>query len=61
MKNMIDKIGGRKFIYTLLLTIIGFIFVLIGKMTAKEYLDFCIVVGGIYTIGNVASKFTSSK
>lgn len=58
---MIDQLGGRKFVYTLLLTIIGFIFVLIGKMTAKEYLDFCIVIGGIYTAGNVVSKFTNSK
>ncbi|MEM4711392.1 MAG: hypothetical protein QXL18_05590 [Candidatus Woesearchaeota archaeon] len=58
---MIDKIGGRKFVYTLLLTIIGFIFVLIGKMTAKEYLDFCALISGIYIVGNVATKFTNNK
>lgn len=58
---MIEKIGGRKFIYTILLTFLGFVFVLMGKMTAKEYLDFCIVIGGIYTAGNVVSKFTSQK
>lgn len=58
---MINKIGGRKFVYTFLLTLIGFVFVLIGKMTPKEYFDFCIVIGGIYTAGNVVSKFTNSK
>lgn len=58
---MINKIGGRKFFYTLLLTLIGFVFVLIGKMTTKEYLDFCILIGGIYTAGNVASKFSNLK
>lgn len=58
---MINKIGGRKFIYILLLTIIGFVFVLMGKMTAKEYLDFCVLISGIYIVGNVATKFTNNK
>lgn len=56
-----EKFISRKFLYTILLTIIGFVFVMMNKMTAKEYLDFCILIGGIYTIGNVASKFTSLK
>lgn len=58
---MIDKLGGRKYLYTLLITLLAFILVLVNKITAKEFMDFAILVGGVYTAGNVASKFSNNN
>jgi heme/copper-type cytochrome/quinol oxidase subunit 4 len=47
---------SRKFLLSLLLTILSFILVLIGKLTAKEWTDFVMIVAGIYATSNVATK-----
>ena len=59
--SMIEKLGGRKYIYTVLLTLLSFVFMLLGKLTPKEFLDFAIVIGGVYTAGNVVGKFSNNK
>ena len=48
---------SRKFLLSLLLVILSFVLVLIGKLTSKEWIDFVMVISGIYTLGNVSSKF----
>jgi heme/copper-type cytochrome/quinol oxidase subunit 4 len=48
---------SRKFLFSLLLTILSFVLVLIGKLTPKEWTDFMMMVAGIYATSNVATKF----
>jgi heme/copper-type cytochrome/quinol oxidase subunit 4 len=48
---------SRKFLLSLLLTVLSFVLVLVGKLTSKEWTDFVMVVAGIYATSNVASKF----
>jgi heme/copper-type cytochrome/quinol oxidase subunit 4 len=48
---------SRKFLFSLLLTILSFVLVLIGKLTPKEWTDFVMIVAGIYATSNVATKF----
>ena len=55
---MIEAIGGRKFAYALLVTILGFALVLAGKVQASDYLTFIGIVGATYVVGNVTSKAT---
>jgi hypothetical protein len=47
---------SKKFIYALLISILGFIFVVLGKVTASDWFSFVQVVGGVYVIGNIADK-----
>lgn len=56
---MIEKIGGRKFIFSILISIVSSIALIVGKITFKEWSDFEIVIGGLYILGNVGSKLTS--
>lgn len=48
---------SRKFLLSLLLIVLSFVLVLVGKIEAKDWLDFSIFLSGIYTVGNVSSKF----
>jgi len=48
---------SRKFLLSLLLTVLSFVLVLTGKLTSKEWTDFVMVISGIYATSNVASKF----
>lgn len=50
-----DILGGRKFIFAVLLTILAFVLVFVGKLTADAFIAFAQVIGGIYVVGNVAS------
>jgi len=51
-----EKLGGRKFLFCLLLTILSFVLVLTKQLTPKEWTDFSMVVGGIYVTANVGVK-----
>ncbi len=48
---------SRKFLLSLLLIVLSFVLVLVGKLGTKEWTDFVMIISGIYTIGNVSSKF----
>jgi heme/copper-type cytochrome/quinol oxidase subunit 4 len=54
---MIKNLGGRKFIYSLLITFLAFILVLVGKIESESFLKFVTGIGAIYTAGNTVSKF----
>jgi hypothetical protein len=43
------------------LVVLSYVLVLVGKMTSKEWIEFSMVVAGIYTGGNVVSKFAENK
>lgn len=51
------NIFSTKFIFAVLITILGFVLVAIGKVSGQEFLTFAEVVGGTYVLGNVVQKF----
>ncbi len=51
---MIDSLGGRKFTFAVVVTIMAFILVVIGKLSVEPFLQFVAVVGGTYVVGNIA-------
>lgn len=53
---MSSPLLSRKFIYAILVVVAGFILVVVGKATADQWMTFTTVMGGIYVIGNVATK-----
>lgn len=55
---MIEKLGGRKFLISLLVLICSFILVLTNKLDVSEFVKQSEIVIGIYGVSNVASKFT---
>jgi hypothetical protein len=55
---MVDKLTSRKFIFAILVVLLGYSMVMTKCLTAKEWLGFVEVIGGSYIIGNVASKVT---
>jgi len=54
-----EKLLSRKFIMTVGLVVLSYVLVLVNKMTAKEWIEFSMVIAGIYTFGNVGSKFAA--
>lgn len=61
MIEVIDMIGGRKFVFAILLTILSFVLVILKIVESAEWLKFMEVVGGTYVLGNVAVKFIPEK
>jgi len=53
---MINKVGGRKFVFAILATILSFVLVLTNRVESREWLAFMGVVGGTYVLGNVGSR-----
>ena len=51
---MIDKLGGRKFIFGIMLSLMGFAFAYMKFLTAQEWVTFEAIIGGTYVVGNVA-------
>ena len=58
---MIEKLGGRKFMFALLGVVLVFSLVLTGKAEVKQLIDFIEVVGATYIGGNVVAKFAEKK
>ena len=50
---------SRKFIFAILVVVMGYILVLLGKVNAQEFFSFAQLIGGIYIVGNIASRVTS--
>ncbi len=53
---MIDYIGGRKFIAFLIVLILLFVLVIMGKIDAGTFSTFITLNLGVYTAGNVIEK-----
>jgi len=58
---MIDKIGGRKFTFGLVLVVISAGFVMTGKLTAENWTSFAVLIGGIYVAGNLGADAIAKK
>lgn len=56
---MIEKLGSRKFIISILLLGLIFSLVIVGKVEVEEFLTFASIVTGLYITGNVAQKFSN--
>lgn len=54
-----EKLGGRKFVYALLVVVIASYFVIVGKLSTEGWITFVEVIGGLYVIGNLGSKLTT--
>lgn len=52
---MIDALGGRKFIFGVLLVLCGLVLVAVNKVTGDSFLNFAMVVGATYVVGNVSA------
>ena len=57
---MLEAIGGRKFIFGLLLLVAGFIFAILKMVDVHEFFTFAEVIGATYVIGNVGSGIVDS-
>jgi hypothetical protein len=55
---MIDKLGGRKFMFGMVLLVMNFILVLMDKLTPDAFMVSGAVIGGTYVIGNVLGHVT---
>lgn len=58
---MLEKVGGRKFIFGILLIIMGFVLVLTNKVSVETFFSFAQLVGGGYVLGNVATKVVTKN
>jgi hypothetical protein len=58
MKYPLERVGGRKFIFAILVVILSFVLVITKTLPVITWLDFVTTIGGIYVIGNVVTKFT---
>lgn len=58
---MTDAVGGRKFIYAILVIILSFGLVMMNKLTSVDFNNFAVMIGGIYVAGNVANVAVSSQ
>lgn len=52
---------SKKFIYALLVTILGFILVALHQVKPDDWFSFVQVIGGIYVVGNIAEKVTEAN
>ena len=57
---MLKKLGGRKFVFSLLGVISVFILVLTNKASVEQSIEFFKIILGIYVVGNVATKFAQN-
>ena len=54
---MIENLGGRKFIFSFLLTILAFVLVMAGLIGTEEWVVLVKFLLATYVAGNVVTKF----
>jgi len=59
MERFADLLS-RKFLFGLLLIVMGFVFVEQGKVDVKFFFTFAEIIGATYVIGNVATGVTAT-
>ena len=57
--SILEKLGGRKFIISILLLVGSFILVLVNKLDVSEFIRQSEIILGIYGITNVATKIVT--
>lgn len=56
-----EKLLSRKFLFSVLVTVMAFTLTLMGNLKAAEFLTFVGVVGATYIIGNVSSQLVDKQ
>lgn len=56
-----DPLLSRKFIYAVLVLLLGFALVALKVITGDAWINLAQTMGGIYVIGNVAGQFVATK
>ena len=56
---MLNNLLSRKFIFAILATILGFYLVISKMVTPDIFFEFVKWLGGMYILGNVATKVAS--
>lgn len=59
MKNIYSFVGGRKMFVFYLILCINAVAVFYDKYTS-EFGNFCVMLGSMYVLGNVGSKFSGT-
>ena len=54
---MDNNLLSTKFLYAVLVTILGFVLTIMGNVPADLFFNFCELIGSIYVLGNVVQKF----
>jgi hypothetical protein len=57
---MIEKLGGRKFIFAIIAIILGFALVQTNHIEAQQFITFVEYIGTVYVAGNVIARATDS-
>lgn len=52
---MLDVLGGRKFLFGILLFAGGFSLVILNKVSGSDFLSFANLIGATYVVGNVGA------
>jgi len=50
---------SRKFLLTVLVLILSYVLVILGKVDAKEWMTIAIIAAGIYSSANIADGFVN--
>lgn len=58
---MIESLGGRKFLLTVLAMIICTVFVVLDKMTAEMFVTAVLINSGIFVAGNVTESINKKE
>lgn len=61
MENIINNLGGRKFIISIIITIGVFLLNFFGKIKFEELSETLKWILGLYIAGNVAEKLSTKK
>ncbi len=52
---------STKFLFAVLIVVLGFVLVLMRQLTAQVWVTFALGVGSVYVIGNVADKYVTQS
>ena len=55
-KNLIEQIGGRKFILAIIVLLIGFALALDGKIDFDQFMKMAVLALGIFSAANAVQK-----
>lgn len=56
--SIVDKLGGRKFVLTVLVEIFAFVALLLGKIDGEAFMVATGLITGLYGAANTLAKFS---
>ena len=58
---MKEILVSKKFIFALVVSIMGFVLVVIKETDAETFFKFVELIGGIYVVGNISDKINDTR